>query len=431
MRAGRMAWLGRITLLAVLLVCVSGCRFQGLTNMALPFSAGRGDGGYTVTVSMANIGNLVPNSEVKVADVTVGTVIKVALQNWQAVLTVAVKPEVHLPVGTTAKIGQKSLLGAEYLQLTAPPGRASGALLVQGSHIPLSQTGRYPETEEVLAATSLLLNGGGLGQIQTITTELNSAMSGRTPQVRDAVDQLGTLFGSLEQQRTHIEQAIDSVDRLSGNLAKGNHTIDTAVQTLAPGIEVFADQRPDFTKTLTAAARFSDVANDLVRSGRQGIEDDLANLEPVLRTLADSGDSLPQSLDFLTAPVPRTVLFNVIRGDAFNASLVLDVTLPKVLHDWFPGTPLGSLLGSLEKGQRNGDPLQLPLLGAHDLNLGQTQSPTGPLPPTPLLGGDHTAQNPEQGPKYSKNPGDRRPVQQPDQPPAGGLLPPGLLGGGN
>jgi phospholipid/cholesterol/gamma-HCH transport system substrate-binding protein len=419
-----------LVVLMVLLASVSGCRFSGLTNTALPFSAGRGDGGYTLTVRMANIANLVPNSEVKVADVTVGTVINVALRDWRAVLTIAVKPDVQLPVGTTAKIGQKSLLGAEYLELTPPPGPVSGPLLRQGSSIPLDQTGRYPETEELLAATSLLLNGGGLSQLQTITTELNAALVGRTPQTREAIGQLGSLFGNLESQRANIEQAIDSVDRLSASLAHGNQTIDNAVHALAPGSEILADQRPALTDTMRAAARFSDVANDLLRDGRRGIDDDLANLEPVVRTLADSGDSLPQSLDYLTAPFPRQTMLKHLRGDAFNVSLVLDVTLSKVLHDWFPQTPAGRLFDSLQDGQRNGDPLQLPLLGAHDLNLGQTPSPSGPLPAPPLLGGDHSAQNPEQGPKYSHNPEDRRPDSRPDQPPPEDLLP-DVLGGGN
>ena len=38
--------------------------------------------------------------------------------------------------------------------------------------IPLSSSSAYPSTEQTLSAVSLVLNGGGLGQVQDITQTL-------------------------------------------------------------------------------------------------------------------------------------------------------------------------------------------------------------------------------------------------------------------
>ena len=59
-----------------------------------------------------------------------------------------------------------------------------------GDTIPLANTGRNPEFEEVFTALSALLNGGGVSQIQTISVELTNALSGREAQVKDVLSQL-------------------------------------------------------------------------------------------------------------------------------------------------------------------------------------------------------------------------------------------------
>ena len=60
--------------------------------------------------------------------------------------------------------------------------------LASGDVIPITHTGSAPETEEVLGALSLLLNGGGLQQIKIITTELNKALDGNEAAIRDLLD---------------------------------------------------------------------------------------------------------------------------------------------------------------------------------------------------------------------------------------------------
>ena len=103
-----------------------------------------------------------------------------------------VRDDVVLPDNAVADIRQTSLLGEKYVALEAADRRGSrraGSATATTSRS--SDTGRNPEVEEVLGALSFLLSGGGVGQLGTITHELNKVMDGRTERLRH-------LLGSLE-----------------------------------------------------------------------------------------------------------------------------------------------------------------------------------------------------------------------------------------
>ena len=65
------AWTA-LTLSAVVLV--SGCKFNGAASIPLPGGQGTGSDAYKVTVEFPDVLDLVPQSAVKVDDVTVGSV---------------------------------------------------------------------------------------------------------------------------------------------------------------------------------------------------------------------------------------------------------------------------------------------------------------------------------------------------------------------
>ena len=80
------------------------------------------------------------------------------------------RKDIDLPENVQVDVRQTSLLGEKYIALVEPaPGTASTKRLSDGDFIPLSRTSRNPEVEEVLGALSMLLSGGGVGQLKTIS----------------------------------------------------------------------------------------------------------------------------------------------------------------------------------------------------------------------------------------------------------------------
>src|SRR6478752_1749160 len=149
---------------------VSGCaNWQGLNSFPLPGVEGRGPGAFTIQAQMPDVDNIEPNSRVRVADVTVGNVTKIERQGWNALVTMELNENVQLPANATAKLGQTSLLGSLHIELAPPTDVPPEGRLHEGSLIPLASAGKYPSTEQTLAAISLVLNGGGIGKVQDIT----------------------------------------------------------------------------------------------------------------------------------------------------------------------------------------------------------------------------------------------------------------------
>ena len=164
-----------ITAVLTLIGSISGCGWRGANSLPLPGTAGHGPGYYEVQVQMADVTNIQRNSRVRVGDVTVGNVVDVQLQGWHALVTLRLDGDVDLPANATAKVGQTSLLGSLHIELSPPTDVAPQGKLHNGSLIPLSSASSYPTTERTLAAVSLLLNGGGLGQLQDITAAFSTA----------------------------------------------------------------------------------------------------------------------------------------------------------------------------------------------------------------------------------------------------------------
>jgi phospholipid/cholesterol/gamma-HCH transport system substrate-binding protein len=254
--------------------------------------------------------DLVPQSGVRVRDVPVGRVESISLgKDWTAEVKVQVNGDVQLPANATAAIQQTSLLGEKYVQLASPTAEAPQGRLADGGVIPLDRTGRNVEVEELLGALSLVLNGGGLAQLDTINRELGVALQGRESGVRNTLDQLQTFIGGLDSQKEQINRALDSVNALATTLAGRTATIDKALDTIPPGLDVFDQQRDLLVSMLQSLARLGDVGTRIINESGADTVADLKLLQPILTQLTAAGPDLANSLDLLlTYPFPASSL---------------------------------------------------------------------------------------------------------------------------
>ena len=289
---------------------LSGCGFRGAYSFDLPGGADVGAESYAVQIQFADVLDLVPQSGVRVADVPVGRVEDIELSDdWTAVVTVRVDGSVDLPANSVAMIQQSSLLGEKYVELAAPGSEPPTGELGDGALITLDRTNRNVEVEELLGALSLVLNGGGIAQLQTINSELGQALEGREDAVRNTLTQLDTYISGLDAQKEEINRALDSVNALARTLSENTGTITTALDTIGPGLDVITDQRDLLVGMLESLARLGDVGTRVINEAGADTVADLQLLEPVLSQLAAAGPDLANSLDLiLTYPFPASSL---------------------------------------------------------------------------------------------------------------------------
>ena len=224
-------------LLAAATVALSGCGFHGLYAANLPGGVDLGSHPMTLTVEFADVLDLVPQSAVKVNDVPVGKVKSVSLDGWIAKVEHR-GPRRRQAAGERPRRRQDDLAARREVRRTrAAADDSRRRACTAGSTIPIARTGTAPEVEEVLGAMSLLLNGGGLDQIRTITTELNKALRATSRAVRDLLGQLNTFVGGLDRQKDEITTALVNVDKLAATLNQQKQTIINTLDTMPAGAE--------------------------------------------------------------------------------------------------------------------------------------------------------------------------------------------------
>jgi phospholipid/cholesterol/gamma-HCH transport system substrate-binding protein len=338
----------------VLAGCSSG-EFKGVYDLPLPGGADVGAHPYSVTVQFADVLDLVPQAAVKVGDVPVGRVREIRLGNdgWTAETVLEVNGDVTLPANAIARLRQSSLLGEKFVELAPPDDQvknAGTARLANGATITLDRTNRNPEFEEIFGALSLLLNGGGIGQLQTINRELSKVLDGNEEQIRSFLSGVDTLMTDLDAHRSDITEALDGLNRLSATLANRHEQVSGALTDLTPGLQSLTEQRTQLVGMLQSLDQLSTVATDVVDRSRDDMVADLRALAPILNRLAAAGDSLPQSLQMLpTFPFPDSVL-PAVKGDYINTYVSMipaaGVPLPAPGEGVPPGLPPLPLPGS-------------------------------------------------------------------------------------
>jgi len=397
-RAVRQRAVGRTAVLLAAGLALAGCSFDGVGELALPGGTGTDDDAIEVVVELPDVGTLTPNAQVKVGDIAVGTVREINAVDWHAEAVLSLEPDVELPANAVASVGVNTLLGASYVELAAPD-RPKGEL-ADGATIPLERGHAYPSTEQVLSAASVTLNGGGLEQISTITTELNRVLGGNEGAVGDLLPRLDAFLGALDEQRGDIIATVRDLASVSKKYAGQRQVITRALDEIGPALDVLSTERPDLTQALQALDGLADIVVPLVRDVRDDLVADLENLQPVMAGILEAGASTVSALGFaVTFPFAPETVTNACRGSYCNLGLVLDLTNSALMNGFitpdgspgipgFPGLDVGALLDALGLGGTlSGVDGLLNGLQSGDPTQASGGDPSPVAPPVPSLEG--------------------------------------------
>jgi phospholipid/cholesterol/gamma-HCH transport system substrate-binding protein len=343
---------------------LSGCSLS-LYSASLPGGAALGSHPITITAHFADVLDLVPQSAVKVNDVSVGRVDSVSLDGWFAKVKMSINGDVNLPANAAAELQQTSLLGEKFVQLEAPTDQApSTDRLKSGADIPITRTGRNPEVEEVLGALSLVLNGGGLQQIHTIVDELDKALNGHEAQARDLLNQLVTVTKTVDDQKDNITSALTKINTLVTTLNNQKQVLADTLDTLPQALKILADETNDLAGPnglLASLSNLGATATQVIDASQTDFVSALKELQPVATQLAASGSNLTSSLKILlTFPFPQNVLQS-IHGDYVNAHFYLNLDLSTLLTNLTAGglTPSTTSTAPLTPQEKVADSLPL------------------------------------------------------------------------
>ncbi|MGF7119790.1 MCE family protein [Rhodococcus sp. AG1013] len=325
----------------VVALTVSACGSGGIYSIPLPGGADIGSDPMRLKIEFDDVLDLVPQSTVKVDGVPVGRVenIEVASDGWTAQVDTLVNSSVNLPANAVAEVQQSNLLGEKFIAISAPTQNPSPERLASGATIPVDRTRHATDIEQVLGAMSLLLNGGGVAQLQPIISEMEKALDGRETKVRGLLEQANTLIAGLEEQRDSITTALDGLDTLSARVGDQTTKLEKILDELPQGVEILAEQRPQLVDMLGQVDRLGQVGADVINRSKDDLITDLRALRPTLQQLGEAAPDIITSAPLVpTFPFPDTIIPSIHGGQA-NVFLSIDLQIGDTLSNLGVGKP--------------------------------------------------------------------------------------------
>ena len=266
------------------------------------------------------VGDLVPNANVQSSDVEIGTVSKIELDGWEAEVTMCLDPGEQVPADTELVVRTTSLLGEKFIDLQSqtegPPFLKDGAI------IEVENTSKATELEEVFAKLASVLGTGNLEQINRFTTAQANILRNRGGQLREVLSRLRQFTDVLNRRRTDIASSIDSLDSVARTVVGDSRVLDRFLESFAGSSRVLEDQKQELQRLLVALDRFTAVSVQLLNSTEQGLDEQLRDLRPVLRTAVANSGNLRESLQTLatfTQWFPETMPGDYLQLDVCQA----------------------------------------------------------------------------------------------------------------
>ena len=278
--------------------------------------------------------DLVPQSAVKVNDVTVGAVEKVALDGWHARVTVRLAGlgDAARQRRRRAAADQPARREVRVARRRRPTEAAAGRLGGRRHDPAAPAPAATRRSRRSCRRSPWSSTAAASPSSRRSTSSSTKALEGREADVQGAIRQLDTFIGGLDEQKAEIVRALDGLDRLSARLAAQKDDIAPAIEDLGPGLTVLADQREQLTADADRALRPRPGRHpgDQRQQGRHRREPARPSTRSCTR-LAEAGDDLPNALEMLlTYPFPQAAT-GAIEGDYANLRITADLDLRTIL----------------------------------------------------------------------------------------------------
>jgi phospholipid/cholesterol/gamma-HCH transport system substrate-binding protein len=303
-------------LMATAMLTLMGCG-PSYQDLPLP-GAGRLEGSYQVDATFTDVLNLSQGAEVKMTGLPVGRIESVHTDGVRAIAVLDIENAVTLRRGSQARLRYDTPLGELFVEITPA---AKGAPLTDGDTLTVRDTSTAPTVEDTLAQASLLINGGGLTQLQTINTELNTALGGREATVRRVLDQSRRFLAGANASSADIDALLRHLAAASTALDRRRRVIGDAVRAIGPMAQVLDQDTGALTTLLAGTERLTRHANQTMDRTQTALVQTLSQLGPILEEILEAKREWVHSLTALRTA--SALLREAVPGDFIGLDVLL------------------------------------------------------------------------------------------------------------
>ncbi len=282
---GRKAAIG----LAVLLVL-------GALYAAWPSSTTR-----SATVYFPRTVHLYKGGDVDILGIKVGSITKVLPQGDKVRVDIKVNAKHRIPANASAVILSPTLVADRVVQLT--PAYTGGPVMADKAVIPLQRTGVPQELDEVFTNLNNLSKDLGPqgansnGALSNLIDVAASNLGGQGENIHSTITSIADLAGTLDDNKSALFQTVRNLQSFADTLV----THDTDTRAVSANLvkvgEVLSDNRTALAQTLSYLNSALGEVTGFVKSNKQNLVDNIAQLSRVTTVLAKDRQLLGGIID--------------------------------------------------------------------------------------------------------------------------------------
>ncbi|AVH20391.1 MCE family protein [Nocardia cyriacigeorgica] len=355
-RAGSSGRLTRLSAAALAVLTLSGCAVT-IDNLPLP-QPGVDGPSYTLHAVFDDALNLPERARVKIGGTDVGVVSEIDTLDFRAEVALEISSEIQLPEGTRAELRQATPLGDIFIALTLPEKRPDAVLLTDGDTIDRAHTSAGASVEQLMMSMSMLLDGGALNQVARITSEMNSMIGGRGPQLAHLLTELTATLDALNQRTGQIDSVLHGLTGLTAVLNARKAELGAAAEQFPPLIGVIAENNQaivDLTAkvsvTMAALGDFTTTTGEQFRSLFDSVQQLMGGFTRMGDNLAGTLDGLHTLYPSLQATTEGTALAVGARISYLSLGALTDPSGSRLPDGSDPAAFVGSLAQVLARVQ--------------------------------------------------------------------------------
>ena len=286
-----------------------------------------------VLATFPDVADLTENAAVRYADVPIGTVSDIALdEDLQAMVTMEVSEDIELPARLRAELRKTSVLGERFIALIPIDG-ANGSF-VSGHEVEVSEV--VPELEEVIQTSTDLLVAVSTDTLAGAIRSGANGLDGRGATLGQIVDDLNAVTTTYNANSADLTRLLEGLDAFLDTVGPQAALHGRALEETQAFVQVLAEEDDRLIDTLTNLRDLATTGTDIIVTHRQRIDDFAARLEAITAEL--TRDSTLGALDTLWVNLAQHN-FATIRGvNNENAQGLLDFIVCG-LND-VPGDPV-------------------------------------------------------------------------------------------
>jgi phospholipid/cholesterol/gamma-HCH transport system substrate-binding protein len=217
-----------------------------------------------------------------------------------------VRDKVRLPVGTTASVRWRNLIGQRYLYLHPGPG---STVLTNGAH--LDRTTSVVDLGELFNRLGPIVKAIDPNQVNTFVDAVASALDGNQAKLSQALDDLATVTTVLAARDAAIGRLVTDLDTVSGTIAARDAEIRTVLDNLVALVGTLSQHTDVLDTAVTDLGDLSVNLDALLAQNRPQIDRILANLTTLVHLVESKLPALDDTLAHLGPAA--TALFGASR----------------------------------------------------------------------------------------------------------------------